>query len=35
MTEPLLAAYEDGLRALAAIGKMALEIAKKDIVADL
>jgi transposase len=32
MTEPLLAAYEDGLRALAAIDKMVLEIAKKDAV---
>lgn len=30
MTEPLLAAYEDGLRTLAAIDKMVLDIVKKD-----
>ncbi|WP_273795095.1 IS110 family transposase [Brucella intermedia] len=32
MTEPLLAAYEDGLRTLAVIDKMVLDIVKKDAV---
>lgn len=35
MTEPLLTAYEDGLRTLARIDKMLLEIVKKDTVCRL
>ncbi|MBG0791982.1 IS110 family transposase [Methylocystis sp. H62] len=32
MTEPLLAAYEDGLRTLAKLDEMVLAIAKKDVI---
>lgn len=35
MTEPLLAAYEDGLRTLAKIDKMLLDVTKKDAVCRL
>ena len=35
MTEPLLIAYEDGLRTLAVIDKMVLDIVKKDAVCRL